>query len=57
MDGTPSSLSLWILPPLERLLSAVRNFALGAPQYDDLTALVLRYKVTEQISALDGLSG
>jgi len=31
---------------LERLLSAVRNFALGAPQYDDVTALVLRYKVT-----------
>ena len=31
---------------LERLLSAVRNFTLGAPQFDDLTALVLRYKVT-----------
>jgi phosphoserine phosphatase RsbU/P len=28
------------------LLSAVRSFALGAPQYDDLTALLLRYKVT-----------
>jgi hypothetical protein len=24
----------------------VRSFALGAPQYDDVTALVLRYKVT-----------
>jgi sigma-B regulation protein RsbU (phosphoserine phosphatase) len=31
---------------LERLLSAVRSFAVGAPQYDDVTALVLRYKVT-----------
>ena len=31
---------------LERLLSAVRTFALGAPQFDDVTALVLRYKVT-----------
>jgi len=30
---------------LKRLLSAVRSFASGAPQYDDVTALVLRYKV------------
>jgi phosphoserine phosphatase RsbU/P len=29
---------------LEHLLSAVRSFALGTPQYDDVTALVLRYK-------------
>jgi len=34
---------------LERLLSAVCSFALEAPQYDDVTALVLRYKVTQQI--------
>jgi serine phosphatase RsbU (regulator of sigma subunit) len=34
---------------LERLLSAVRSFALDAPQHDDVTALVLRYKVTQQI--------
>jgi phosphoserine phosphatase RsbU/P len=31
---------------LERLLSSVRSFASGASQYDDVTALVLRYKVT-----------
>ena len=41
---------------LECLLSAVRSFAVGAPQYDDVTALVLRYTVAEQISALDGNS-
>jgi len=33
-------------PPevLERLLSAVRGFMAGAPQHDDVTALVLRYQ-------------
>ena len=33
-------------PPemLERLLSAVRGFMAGAPQHDDVTALVLRYE-------------
>jgi hypothetical protein len=30
----------------EHVMALERNFALGAPQYDDLTALVLRYKVT-----------
>jgi sigma-B regulation protein RsbU (phosphoserine phosphatase) len=31
---------------LDRLLSAVRTFASGAAQHDDVTALVLRYGVT-----------
>jgi sigma-B regulation protein RsbU (phosphoserine phosphatase) len=29
---------------LERLMSAVRRFSAGAPQADDITALVLRYR-------------
>lgn len=36
--GSPAEL-------LERLLAAVRTFAAGAAQHDDVTALVLRYGV------------
>jgi sigma-B regulation protein RsbU (phosphoserine phosphatase) len=37
----------WCSPAelLEHLLSAVRSFVSGAPPHDDVTALVLRYKV------------
>jgi sigma-B regulation protein RsbU (phosphoserine phosphatase) len=33
---------------LDLLLSAVNRFAAGAPQADDITALVLRYKGPER---------
>ena len=35
---------------LDLLLSAVNRFAAGAPQADDITALVLRYKGPERPS-------